>query len=144
MKYALVITYLLVAIIGNSQITWFVNASNTGTQNGQSWTTAFANLQPAIDTASIGDTIFVAAGTYYPTSIAGGGTNPRDRAFILSSHARIFGGFAGTEASLSDRQSDSVSLHVTNKTTLSGDIGTLNDHTDNAYHVVFATVGDYS
>lgn len=127
---------MLCASLSRGQSTWFVDASNTGTQNGQAWSTAFADLQDAIDAASPGDSIFVESGTYYPTSMLGNGTSNRDKAFLLKSGVLIYGGFTGSENFLSERSQDSVSLHLTNATILSGDLGTLGDSVDNAYHVV--------
>ncbi len=67
----------------------------------------------------------MAAGTYKPTD----GTD-REEAFVMREGVVIYGGFAGTETSLNARNWD------TNKTILSGDIGTDGDSSDNSYHVV--------
>jgi hypothetical protein len=48
---------------------------------------------------------------------------------------RIYGGFAGTETTLDERQ-----LSAATKTVLSGDIGTENNAADNCYHVVIGAV----
>jgi hypothetical protein len=135
-NFLLITPFFLFSGIAFGQTIWFVDASNSGTQNGTSWATAFVNLQDAIDSSSVGDTIWVAKGTYYPTKLAGAGTNPRDKSFLINYQSRIYGGFDGTETTWADRNTDSTSLHVTNKTTLSGDLGTLNDNSDNSYHVV--------
>jgi predicted outer membrane repeat protein len=120
--------------------TWFVNLAASGTQSGASWANAFTTLQPAINAAVSGDSIFVAKGTYYPTVAADGiSTNNRDKAFVLKNGTRLFGGFAGTEANFAARAADSNSLHVTNLTTLSGNLGNVADSIDNAYHVVIST-----
>src|SRR5690606_28024344 len=58
---------------------------------------------------------------------------------VLKDGVAVYGGFAGTESSLSERQTDSLSLYSTNPTILSGDLGVVNDSTDNAYHVIIAT-----
>ncbi len=119
--------------------TWYVKHNAAGTQSGADWANAFTDIQHALATAGSGDTILVAAGTYKPSVAADGSSvNVRDRAFVIPDGVHIFGGFAGTEASLQDRNGDSVSLHVTNAVILSGDIGTAGDSTDNVYHVVIA------
>ncbi|TAK35824.1 MAG: right-handed parallel beta-helix repeat-containing protein, partial [Saprospiraceae bacterium] len=105
--------------------TWFVNDNAGGANNGTSWTNAFTDLQSALAAAASGDEIWVAAGTYKPTS----GTD-RTISFAMKAGVAIYGGFAGTETMLGDRN---VAANVT---TLSGDIGTANDNTDNSYHVV--------
>ncbi|HOG58734.1 MAG TPA: choice-of-anchor Q domain-containing protein [Anaerolineaceae bacterium] len=89
-----------------------------------SWIDA-CELQTAISNAITGDQIWVAAGTYKPTT----GTN-RTATFRLKSGVAIYGGFAGTESNLGDRNWQS------NITTLSGDIGTVGSTADNSYHVV--------
>ncbi|MEO6830598.1 MAG: choice-of-anchor Q domain-containing protein [Chitinophagaceae bacterium] len=120
--------------------TWFVNLAATGTASGASWANAYTTLQPAISAASAGDSIFVAKGIYYPTVAADGvSTDNRDKAFMLKNGTFLFGGFAGTEANYAARKNDSTSLHVTNLTTLSGNLGNVADSTDNAYHVVIAS-----
>ena len=69
--------------------------------------------------------IWVAAGTYKPTTTA-------DRAisFSMPNGVKIYGGFAGTESTRDQRNWE------TNKSILSGDIGSENDNTDNSYHVI--------
>lgn len=64
-------------------------------------------------------------GTYNPTVPAG-----REATFQLITGVAIYGGFLGTESSLTDRDWE------TNVTTLSGDIGIEGDTADNSYHVV--------
>lgn len=145
MRVLLVVFFNAVLVFSlQSQSILYVDSSITGLQDGTSWATAFSDLQAAIDESATGDTIFVAQGTYYPTEIAGSSSDPRDKAFVFTVQTRIFGGFDGTEASLSERSTDSVSLHVTNRTTLSGDLGVLNDTSDNAYHVVLSLNGQFS
>ncbi|MCA2506700.1 MAG: cadherin domain-containing protein [Microcystis sp. M54BS1] len=110
--------------------TIFVRSNAGGSNNGTSWVNAFTDLQAAIAAAQSGDTIWVAAGVYKPTSTA-----DRTASFSLAgkNQIEIYGGFAGTETSLSQRN---VTANVT---ILSGDIGTVGDNSDNVYHVVTGT-----
>jgi hypothetical protein len=111
----------------------FVNHAATGANNGTSWTNAFTRLQPAISAAAAGDEVWVARGTYAPTTIA----TPTSRflSFELKSNISVFGGFRGTETARAQRNPSA------NETILSGDI--LGDDTpnfghreENVYHVV--------
>ena len=53
----------------------FVNHAASGSNNGTSWTNAYNLVQDAIDNASSGDSIFIAKGTYLPTTILGSTNN---------------------------------------------------------------------
>ena len=103
----------------------YVKASASGLNNGTSWANAYKNLQSALGAAVSGKQIWVAAGTYVPTT-----TTNRALTFTLKNGVAVYGGFAGTETSLSQRN---FTLHVT---ILSGDIGTLGVAADNTYEVV--------
>lgn len=104
---------------------WYVNNSANGGNTGQSWADAFTDLQAGLMAAQSGDQVWVAKGTYLPTS-----TTDRTISFALKDGVGVYGGFAGTEALLTDRDIAS------NLTTLSGDIGTPGDNSDNSFHVV--------
>jgi CHRD domain/Bacterial Ig domain/Ig-like domain CHU_C associated/PKD-like domain len=94
-------------------------------QNGNSWATAYGNLQTGLAAATAGVEVWVAKGTYKPTN-----TTTRTIYFNIPNNVIVYGGFAGTEDNLIDRN------FRTNISILSGDIGTLNLETDNSYHVV--------
>ena len=116
-------------------ITLFVDNDAASGGNGQSWDTAYNNLQAAItesdtrnsdaDITNNVDQIWIAEGTYKP------GAN-RTSTFLLRDGVNLYGGFAGTESSLLERD-----LSANHTTTLSGDIGVLGDASDNVYSVVF-------
>ncbi len=133
--------FFLLLLIGSTikiqaQIIYYVDASkanNTGA--GTSWATAKKDLQAAISLAFSPDQVWVKAGTYLPTHDPFASTTPannRDKTFTLKNGVKIYGGFAGNETLLSQRN------WQTNVTTLSGDLGLVNTLTDNAYHVVIA------
>ena len=82
-------------------------------------------LQKALNIANEGDQIWVVEGTYNPSFPAG-----REATFYLMDGVEIYGGFLGTETSLSQRDWE------TNVTTLSGDVGIEGDISDNSYHVI--------
>jgi predicted outer membrane repeat protein len=93
-----------------------------------SWVKA-CDLQAALTKTPNPGQIWVAAGTYKPT-FKTDPENPRTATFQLKSGVAVYGGFAGTETALQQRN------WTLNPTILSGDIGTEGDASDNAYHVV--------
>ena len=116
-------------------------ADNTG--DGLSWATAKKDVQAAINIAVTGDNVWVKAGTYLPTMDPSGNASPidpRDKTIYLKSGVKLYGSFVGTETTLSQRTG---SVIIANPSTLSGDIGTSGNNTDNCYHVVLS-VSDVS
>ncbi len=109
----------------------YVRADATGANDGTSWANAYTDLQQALAAATPrGQTtteIWVARGTYRPTS----DTN-REATFALLDWNGIYGGFAGTETTRAQRD------WRANPTILSGDIGVQGDTSDNSYHVTIS------
>ncbi|MCB0544174.1 MAG: T9SS type A sorting domain-containing protein [Saprospiraceae bacterium] len=103
-----------------------VDAYATGANNGTSWEDAFTDLQSALFAAQPGDCVWVAIGTYKPVD----GFN-RELSFSLKAGVKMYGGFAGVETKLEQRNWERY------KTTLSGDIGLQNDETDNSYTILY-------
>jgi len=84
---------------------------------GESWENPYTNLQDAIDAANPGDQIWVAKGTYLPSKMIDGEDGPNYQSFILKSGIKLYGGFAGIETKLSERDPKR------NVTILSGELG---------------------
>ena len=117
----------------------FVDADAAGGGNGAGWDSAYGDLQDALahaaevnadgDPRDDVDQIWIAEGVYRPSEQLEP-EDPRSATFSLVDGVTLHGGFAGTETTLQGRN---WSAHVT---TLSGDLGTVDDATDNAYTVV--------
>lgn len=127
--------------------TRYVKPTSTGLGDGSSWANATSDLQAMINASTAGDEVWVAAGVYYPLADGSGNTtpaNPKDKLFFMKSGVKLYGGFSGTETSLSQRD------FITNRTILSGDIDQNDTNTDgnfinesyadiqgnNSYHVM--------
>ncbi|MHC4464222.1 MAG: right-handed parallel beta-helix repeat-containing protein, partial [Planctomycetota bacterium] len=111
----------------------YVDANASGENDGSTWEDAYNYLQDALAVASVGDNIFVAAGTYKPDLGANQTPSDRTASFELVDKVAIYGGFAGWETSFGQRDLQ------TNETILSGDIGTRDVKSDNSYHVAISS-----
>lgn len=126
----------------------YVDASAGGANDGSSWNDAFTNLQDALTwkaACSALNQIWVADGVYYPDQGSGQTDNDRNATFRLIDGVALYGGFAGGESDLNQRDP------ATNVTILSGDLAQDDTNTDgnhiaeswtdlqgeNAHHVLF-------
>lgn len=119
----------------------YVDAGAGGANNGDSWADAYPDLQAALTDPYCLE-IWVAAGVYKPDSL-------RSDSFALKNNLAVYGGFAGAETFLAQRD------WQRNITILSGDIDDNDVNTDgnniaestadivgnNSYHVV---IGGYT
>ncbi len=108
-----------------------VDARATPGGDGASWQTAYRDLQDALDHARSEPEvreIWIAGGVYKPDR----GTGNRDATFALVSNVGVYGCFSGYELTRPPRSQRAL------QTLLSGDIGILNDATDNTKTVVSA------
>ena len=136
-KFFLSLLLSIFCIPLNAQTIRYVKPNSSGNADASSWANASSDLQATINASAAGDKVWVAGGTYRPTQDPFGNTNPansRNKTFYLKSGVSIHGGFSGTESLFIERN-----LKL-NPTILSGDIGTINDVTDNCFHVVLSVV----
>ncbi|HQY40730.1 MAG TPA: choice-of-anchor Q domain-containing protein [Ferruginibacter sp.] len=132
------------AVLAAPDISGIVYVDKTKSGNGSSWADAVPELSDALKAAASNNAIqeiWVAKGTYYPlidAALTCLPANNRDKTFLLRTGVKLFGGFAGNETAISQRD------YISNETILSGDIGTAGVTTDNCYHVVVSAgpVGD--
>lgn len=97
----------------------YVNIAATAGGDGTSWATAYNSLQDALaNSLACNNEIWVAKGTYKPH------TSDQNISFSISANTKIYGGFNGTEALVTERDWN------TNPTILSGDLN--NSNTSNA------------
>ncbi|MCB0114458.1 MAG: DUF11 domain-containing protein, partial [Caldilineaceae bacterium] len=152
-RWAALLMTLLIAVIAlrtnptpalaQGNIIYVDTDATTGANDGSSWANGYTSLQDALADAVSGDQIWVAAGVYYPDQGAGQTDNARASTFRLRNGVALYGGFAGTESALAERDWE------VNVTVLSGDLDgndtvdangvvtdTVNLTGDNAYHVV--------
>lgn len=120
----------------NLQAQTFVNHAASGNNDGTSWADAYTSLHDALTTAT--DEIWVATGTY----ATGDATADSTAVFMINTAISLYGGFAGTETMLSERDL------ANNPTTLTADL--LGDdldgdfstnRTDNSRHVLAVAEG---
>ncbi len=128
---------ILLGSVSAGATTIYVDENATGLNNGSCWDDAFTDLQAGLAAAvSIGDEVWVAAGTYYP-SVEVGGAGSQFMSFQLKNGMAVYGGFAGGETLLEERDWE------TNVVVLSGDIGVVDDKSDNCYHVFYHPEDSY-
>ncbi|MBN2294041.1 MAG: hypothetical protein JXM70_16565 [Pirellulales bacterium] len=123
-------------------ITLFVDDDAAPSGDGLAWASAYDDLQSALSQAAIFnsdgnpatdvDQIWIAEGTYKPTAELESG-DARSASFSLLDGITLYGGFAGNEDTLAERDANPT----THETILSGDIGVPDDNSDNAFTVVY-------
>lgn len=129
MKRTFLLVLLCLPILGLAQETQktdrsIIYVAENGLGDGSSWSSPLGNLQTALQIAQTGQSIWVAAGTYFPTS-----SKDRTISFQIPNGVKVIGGFAGYESTQEERD------FYSNKSILSGNIGT-SETSDNSYTVV--------
>lgn len=106
----------------------YVQSGATG--NGTSWNNATGNLQATLQNATSGTQVWVAAGTYYPMTCTACSFDDRQISFNVSQNVKLYGGFAGNESNLGQRDI------AANPTILSGNIDQDNTVNSNSYSII--------
>ena len=113
----------------------YVKHDALGANNGTSWFNAYHSLSDALDAiaeCNAQTEIWVSKGTYNPTT----STNDPNATFRIPSGVSVYGGFAGTESQLNQRDFDF------NQTILSGDILGNDIHTNSGGYTVRESLYD--
>ncbi len=113
MKLFLQTIFILIGTSLQAQI--YVNINANGDNDGTSWENAYTTLHHALEVYEEGDEIWVATGTYLPQNPSTW-TDDVKQTFYIHQEVKLYGGFAGTESTLSERDIDN------NPTILSGDL----------------------
>lgn len=114
----------------------YVDITSPGANDGSNWYDAYNHLQDALTSASNGDEIHVAQGTYKPDQGANQTPGDHEATFQLKNGVTLEGGYAGlTEQDPSARDIERY------ETILSGDLNgddgpNFTNNTENSYHVV--------
>ncbi|MDA0803133.1 MAG: hypothetical protein O2819_05190 [Planctomycetota bacterium] len=114
--------------------TRYVNVNlQSGANDGSSWDNAYRGVNGvalALVASTSGDQVWVAAGTYKPTT-----ATTRTAYHTLKTGVAVYGGFVGDEATLEERDI------VAYETILSGDLlgndTPTSGYTENSYHVIY-------
>jgi uncharacterized repeat protein (TIGR02543 family) len=117
---------------------WYVDAAAAPGGDGTSWKTAFVSLQDGLARAADGDSVWVAAGPYWPDLGSGQKVGDRDATFLLKTGVAVGGGFPTGGGTWEQRNP------LVHQSVLTGDIGKPNVATDNSYHVVTGSGTDRS
>ena len=115
----------------------YVDDSAPGSNTGASWFNAYRYLQDALSVAQSGDQVWVAQGTYQPDCdmLNPFGSGSRDATFLLENGVSLYGGFAGNETALSQRNWR-LYVSVLNGDLAGNDGANFTNYTENSRHVV--------
>lgn len=141
----LVLILILLSVDFASAGVIYVDRDAAGANNGASWANAYRALTSALSAATSGDEIWVAEGTYKPNDASG--STSRSQWFQLKNGVAVYGGFAGTETTRSQR---AITTHpVILSGDLNGDDADANGDgfpegasvAENCYHVLYHPFG---
>jgi hypothetical protein len=130
-KITIIFTLLTIALqIYCANPIRYITQNGNGLKDGSSWANAAGNeeLQDLFFSSDSAD-FWIAKGIYKPIYLLPDPESKRDKSFVTYRNL-LYGGFAGNETDLSQRNIKE------NETIFSGDIGIEGDNSDNCYHVI--------
>jgi predicted outer membrane repeat protein len=152
-KEKAIITFclLIISIISSAKVIYVKNIDSNAWSGRE---LVYNNLQKAIDEASDYDSIWVASGTYYPTTSYNGSSDNLFYSITIKKSISIFGGFIGNENSLDDRQLEDKNkdnniapYEFSNETIFSSDFNNddkWSEETNSNYHWKYGNIGENS
>ena len=116
MKKLFTLVFIVCCCITGNARRHYVNINATGLNNGTSWANAFADLSvPMDDNANMGDTFWVANGTYTSHTL-------EPYSFHILTNTVLYGGFDGSETMLSQRNFSNYQTILTGTNTYGNSI----------------------
>lgn len=100
MKKVIFIFLVLASFLSNAKVVYVSARSNATTPNGQSWATAYSTIKQGLESALVGDEVWITADLYWSRL---GGSNEITEKITLTRSIKVYGGFQGVETSLSQR-----------------------------------------
>jgi hypothetical protein len=128
-KIYLLLFVVLLAMPASATVRYVDASRPDNAGDGLTWAAAHKYLQTALAAAVDGDQIWVAQGTYKPTT----STTDRNATFVMKEGVAIYGGFTSGQMNLNDRNTDPA----TNGTVLSSDIDGDGTARNNSFHIVY-------
>ncbi|WP_159801065.1 T9SS type A sorting domain-containing protein [Flavobacterium sp. MK4S-17] len=96
-KTTSLLLFILFSFCAAAQTTRYVSPIGSPTATGLSWAEASTNLQAMINASSAGDSVWVAAGAYFPSDFS------TDNYYTLKEGVKVFGGFPLGNPEFNDR-----------------------------------------
>ena len=119
-RFATLLMLAGLSFSASAQITYYIKSNTAGTGSANSWSNASSDLYHVLSLLHTGDQVWIAAGVYIPSS------TDTTLSFNIPNGAKLYGGFAGGETKLSDRNI------INNQTLLCGALA----NGAHSYHVI--------
>lgn len=120
-QYTLLLLFFFSLGVTAQNSIYYVSPTGSGTGDGSSWENAMT-LANALNAAQAGDQIWV-QGFETVTRESNLYVTPAKEGFTLKSGVRLYGGFAGTETSIDQRETLNGTYQMKYRSVLTGDIG---------------------